>query len=78
MGLRGVVAVGGGARSAKFPWDHGYGPLDWPRDGRELLRIKPQHGAYWKAENLDDFNGKALGPRRPAGQHRARRKHDRR
>ena len=29
-----------GAKSTTFQWDHDYGPLDWPRDGRELLRIK--------------------------------------
>ena len=23
-----------------YSWDHDYGPLEWPRDGRELLRIK--------------------------------------
>ena len=25
-----------------YSWDHSYAPLDWPRDGRELLRIKAQ------------------------------------
>jgi protein-glutamine gamma-glutamyltransferase len=40
-----------------FSWDHRYGPLDWPRDGRELLRIKAKTQVYWKAENLDDFDG---------------------
>jgi len=45
------------SKSASFSWDHSYGPLDWPRDGRELLRVKAKTPAYWKATNLDDFDG---------------------
>lgn len=46
------------AKSTSFSWDHDYGPLDWPRDGRELLRVRAQkRAAYWKAENLDGFDG---------------------
>ena len=45
------------ARSTAFSWDHSYGPLDWPRDGRELLRVKSPRPAYWKAANLDVFDG---------------------
>jgi transglutaminase-like putative cysteine protease len=40
-----------------FSWDHSYGPLTWPRDGRELLRVKARFPSYWKAENLDEFDG---------------------
>ena len=29
-------------RAATFNWDHSYGPLDWPRDGREVLRSRPR------------------------------------
>jgi transglutaminase-like putative cysteine protease len=47
------------ARSTAFSWDHDYGPLDWPRDGRELLRVRAQkRPAYWKAANLDQFDGR--------------------
>jgi len=45
------------SKSTEFSWDHTYGPLDWPRDGRELLRVKARHPAYWKATNLDTFDG---------------------
>jgi hypothetical protein len=45
------------SRSTSFSWNHDYGPLDWPRDGRELLRVKARHPAYWKAANLDGFDG---------------------
>jgi protein-glutamine gamma-glutamyltransferase len=45
------------AKSTSFSWDHTYGPLDWPRDGRELLRVKARRPAYWKATNLEQFDG---------------------
>ena len=45
------------SKSTSFTWDHSYGQLNWPRDGRELLRVKAKTPAYWKAENLDDFDG---------------------
>ncbi len=41
-----------------FSWDHDYSPLDWPRDGRELLRVKARYPAYWKAADLDLFDGR--------------------
>ncbi len=46
------------ARSTSFSWDHRYGPLNWPRDGREMLRVKARQPAYWKAQNLDAFDGR--------------------
>jgi protein-glutamine gamma-glutamyltransferase len=45
------------SRSTTFSWDHEYGPLDWPRDGREMLRVKAKSAAYWKAMSLDTFDG---------------------
>jgi transglutaminase-like putative cysteine protease len=48
-----------GSKSATFQWNHNYGPLNWPRDGRELLRIKAKDPAYWKAQSLDLFDGHA-------------------
>jgi transglutaminase-like putative cysteine protease len=46
------------SKTLSFSWDHTYGPLDWPRDGRELLRVRAEkRPAYWKAENLDGFDG---------------------
>ena len=29
-------------KSTSFSWDHDYGPLNWPRDGRELLRVRAE------------------------------------
>jgi MYXO-CTERM domain-containing protein len=46
------------SKSTSFAWgQHDYGGLSWPRDGRELIRVKAKTPAYWKAENLDDFDG---------------------
>ena len=45
------------SKSTTFTWDHSYDGLNWPRDGRELLRVRAQRPAYWKAENLDTFDG---------------------
>jgi transglutaminase-like putative cysteine protease len=46
-----------GTRAVSFTWDHDYSPLDWPRDGRELLRVKARLASYWKASDLDVFDG---------------------
>jgi transglutaminase-like putative cysteine protease len=46
------------SKSTSFSWEHTYGPLDWPRDGRELLRVRARQPAYWKAMNLDRFDGR--------------------
>ena len=46
------------SKSTAYTWNHTYGPLNWPRDGRELLRVKAQRPAYWKTENLDTFDGR--------------------
>ena len=32
-------------------------PLNWPRDGREVLRVQARDRAYWKAANLAEFDG---------------------
>jgi hypothetical protein len=49
-----------------FDWSQGYGPIDWPRKGHVVLEIQASHPEYWKAENLDSFNGvgwaQATGP----------------
>ncbi len=42
-----------------YSWNHSYGPITWPRKGSVLLRIKAQSQAYWKAEVLDTFDGRA-------------------
>jgi transglutaminase-like putative cysteine protease len=40
-----------------FDWSHSYGPIDWPRDGKTLLRVRAARPHYWKAQTLDYFDG---------------------
>ena len=42
-----------------FDWNQSYGPLNWPRVGREIIDVKAARPDYWKAEDLDMFNGVA-------------------
>ena len=44
--------------SESFDWSQGYGPLVWPRKGHEVIDIQAPHADYWKATNLDVFNGR--------------------
>jgi transglutaminase-like putative cysteine protease len=41
----------------RFSWAQQYGPIDWPREGNEVMRIKSAEPHYWKAANLDAFDG---------------------
>src|SRR5262249_37287453 len=41
----------------RFDWSQSYGPIDWPRDGNEVLRVKSAKPHYWKARDLDVFDG---------------------
>jgi transglutaminase-like putative cysteine protease len=43
--------------TTSFNWNHGYGPLNWPRDGREVMRVRARRKAYWKATVLTEFDG---------------------
>ena len=40
-----------------FDWTHGYGALDWPRQGTTLLSVRSDDPHYWKAQTLDSFDG---------------------
>ena len=40
-----------------FDWSQRYGPLNWPRTGREVLDVQAKNADYWKAQDLDLFNG---------------------
>ncbi|HTU95539.1 MAG TPA: transglutaminase domain-containing protein [Solirubrobacteraceae bacterium] len=42
-----------------FNWNQTYGPLRWPQNGHEVFTVTTSrsHGDYWKAEDLDTFNG---------------------
>jgi protein-glutamine gamma-glutamyltransferase len=40
-----------------FDWSQRYGPLNWPRTGREVLDVAAARPDYWKTENLELFSG---------------------
>lgn len=40
-----------------FDWTHGYGPLDWPRENRVMARVSSERPHYWKAVDLETFDG---------------------
>ncbi len=41
----------------RFSWNQDYGPIDWPRDGNEVMRVESDEPHYWKAANLTRFDG---------------------
>jgi transglutaminase-like putative cysteine protease len=41
----------------RFNWSQTYGPLDWPHAGTDVLRVRARFPSYWKAEDIDLFNG---------------------
>jgi hypothetical protein len=42
-----------------FNWTQNYGPVNWPQRGRTVLEIRARQPEYWKAEDLDVFDGQA-------------------
>jgi protein-glutamine gamma-glutamyltransferase len=54
----------------RFDWSQTYGPLVWPQVGEEVLDVQAKRPDYWKAENLDVFDGTAwtTGYTPPLGQ----------
>ena len=62
-----------------FDWSQRYGPLNWPRDGRLVLEVAAPRADYWKAVNLEMFDGRqwaqaqnGLDPGAEGDQRRAR------
>lgn len=43
----------------RFDWNQTYGPLRWPQAGHQVLAVQARTPEYWKAEDLDTFNGYA-------------------
>jgi transglutaminase-like putative cysteine protease len=48
-----------GPGSERFDWSQTYDRLDWPQDHSTVLTVRARWPYYWKAENLDQFNGRA-------------------
>ena len=51
----------------RFSWNQDYGPIDWPRDGNEVMRVKSEEPHYWKAANLTTFDGTGWSEAVPDG-----------
>jgi transglutaminase-like putative cysteine protease len=47
-----------GGKTTTFTWNHSYGPLNWPRDGSEVARVRARGELYLKTANLEDFDGR--------------------
>ncbi len=41
----------------RFSWAQNYGPITWPRDGNEVMRVTSSEPLYWKARDLEVFDG---------------------
>jgi len=50
------ASVGSGT-TERFDWSQTYGPLRWPHSGTTVLDVGARFPAYWKAEDLELFNG---------------------
>jgi transglutaminase-like putative cysteine protease len=46
-----------GGRSTSYVWNHSYGPLNWPRDGMEVARVRARGDLYIKTADLERFDG---------------------
>jgi transglutaminase-like putative cysteine protease len=42
-----------------FDWNQSYGPLHWPHSGHPVMTVSAARPDYWKAQDLDVFNGSA-------------------
>ena len=51
----------------RFSWTQSYGPITWPRDGNEVMRVVSAEPLYWKARNLDVFNKRRVDDALGAG-----------
>ena len=59
--------------SARFDWNHSYGPVRWRRDGREMLRIRSRPAAVLEAREPRGLRRPALGRAQRPRRVRARR-----
>ncbi|HWD64010.1 MAG TPA: transglutaminase domain-containing protein [Solirubrobacteraceae bacterium] len=41
----------------RFNWSQTYGRLNWPHQGTDVLSVQARFPSYWKAEDIDLFNG---------------------
>ena len=58
------------ARAVGFNWDHSYSPLDWPRDGREMIRVKARQARVLEGARPRHLRRHGLAPGPAAAQSR--------
>jgi transglutaminase-like putative cysteine protease len=54
----GTGTGGAGGSAETFDWAQTYGPLLWPQRGGTVLQVRARFPYYWKAQDLDLFNGR--------------------
>ncbi len=57
INYRSIASALAPTNAETFNWAQSYGPLHWPRTHRTVLEIQASRPEYWKAQNLDVFNG---------------------
>ncbi|HSO97574.1 MAG TPA: transglutaminase family protein [Solirubrobacteraceae bacterium] len=60
--LRDLAGGLGPAASERFDFTQGFGPLRWPRTGREVFDVRARGPEYWKVVDLDTFDGRGFAP----------------
>ncbi|HWM09367.1 MAG TPA: transglutaminase-like domain-containing protein, partial [Solirubrobacteraceae bacterium] len=50
----------------RFSWNQDYGPITWPRDGNEVMRVYSEEPHYIKAANLSRFDGTGWNEEAPS------------
>ena len=55
----------------RFSWEQSYGPITWPRDGNEVMRVRSDEPHYWKLANLTQFDGTRWREATPGGTRRS-------
>jgi transglutaminase-like putative cysteine protease len=48
----------GNTPGVSYQWNQSYGPINWPRRGTTLLYMQANRPYYWKAETLNEFDGR--------------------
>ena len=57
INYRSLAAGLGPGQAESFDWTQRYGPLRWPRKHHDVLEVVASRPDYWKAQNLDVFDG---------------------
>jgi protein-glutamine gamma-glutamyltransferase len=66
LDYRAWAGTAASTRIDTFDWNQTYGPLRWPKSGHAVLSVHARTADYWKAEDLDTFNGYAWVAGTPA------------